>query len=168
VQWRCACRRHAEVGSLSYPHRLIGWLCRDCRRCPYRQGGIIAGHASTAVTHEDGEEAAVIGSDRRWSGVGKVSGSRDLRAVFAPLILQRGRAGCSYPKCCCLSHIDCRIGRLSCDRGRGRCSRGRWSWRRRCCREVALDDKTPRRSRETCDRGESSHSESAACGQPMR
>src|SRR4029453_12649635 len=27
VQWRCACRRHAEAGFLSCFDRLIGWLC---------------------------------------------------------------------------------------------------------------------------------------------
>ena len=134
MQRRCACRRHAEFGSLSYSDRLISWLCRDCRRYPYRQGGIIAGHASTAIAHNDGEEAAVIGRDRRWRGVGRVSGSRDVRAVFAPLILQRGSAGRGYLKPGCLAHIDCLIGRLSRDRRRGRCRRWCrcrcWSWRR--------------------------------------
>jgi len=36
AQWRRACRRHAEAGSLSCVDCLIGWLGRDCRWRPYR------------------------------------------------------------------------------------------------------------------------------------
>jgi len=36
LQWRCACRRHAEFGCLSHIDCLISWLCGDCRRYPYR------------------------------------------------------------------------------------------------------------------------------------
>ena len=90
---------------------------------PHGQDRVVAGHASSAVAYNDREEAAVIGCDRRWSGVGRAIGSRDVHAVFAPLIVQRGGAGRPYPKCGCLSYIDCRIGRLSCDRGRDRCRR---------------------------------------------
>ena len=100
----------------------------------HSQDRVVTGHAATAVADHDGEETAVIGRDRRWSGVGSLSGSRDVDAVFPPLIVQRRRADRGYPKPGCLPHTDCRIARLFLDQGRYR-GRTRSGCRRRCWRQ---------------------------------
>ena len=93
AQGRSACCRHRESGRLACGNGLVRWLgvnggChRDSQRCPVAGDfvEVIANHYRILITD--------VRNAGGWRGVGAGGGTRDVGAVFPPLVAQ-GRSAC--------------------------------------------------------------------------